>query len=163
MLAVNSSLAGSQRKRDDFLQVNYLDIETKLSGSGALSKDFRDSTAHLLSLSSSFSPVPFPKAITIKWNSSLGQPWPKKDGSVCAELRFWFNRGLQGWDGGKPQLSKHEVGGVAFPLAWISRMESKLKEFYRVTLWQIVGCCISSKHGFHPLAPVSPGSTWADS
>ena len=34
-------------------------------------------------------------------------------------------------------------------------MESKLKEFYRVILWQIVGCCISSKHGFHPLAPVS--------
>ena len=42
-------------------------------------------------------------------------------------------------------------------------MESKLKEFYRVILWQIVGCCISSKHGFHPLAPVGPGSIWADS
>ena len=35
--------------------------------------------------------------------------------------------------------------------------------FGRVALWQIVGCCISSKHGFHPLAPVGPGSTWADS
>ena len=41
-------------------------------------------------------------------------------------------------------------------------MESKLKEFYRVILWQIVGCCISSKHGFHSLAPVGPGSTWGN-
>lgn len=87
LIAVNSSSVDSQRKRDDFLQVNYLDIETKLSGSGALSKDSRDPTAHLLSLSSNFSPMPFPV-------NNNNRDHAKKDGSVCAELEFWFIGGL---------------------------------------------------------------------
>ena len=87
LIAVNSSSVDSQRKRDDFLQVNYLDIETKLSGSGALSKDSRDPTAHLLSLSSNFSPMPFPV-------NNNNRDYAKKDGSVCAELEFWFIGGL---------------------------------------------------------------------
>ena len=88
LIAVNSSSVDSQRKRDDFLQVNYLDIETKLSGSGALSKDSRDPTAHLLSLSSNFSPMPFPV-------NNNNRDHAKKDGSVCAELEFWgFSKSL---------------------------------------------------------------------
>lgn len=114
LIAVNSSSVDSQRKRDDFLQVNYLDIETKLSGSGALSKDSRDPTAHLLSLSSNFSPMPFPV-------NNNNRDHAKKDGSVCAELEFWFIGGLQGRDSGKPQLSKLETEGVTHSFSLSSR------------------------------------------
>jgi len=71
------------------------------------------------------------------------------------------------------QLSEHEVGEGAwpFPLAWVPGESApnscllgrtQAKAALGLYLLEVVGaCCISSKHGFHLVALVSPGRVFA--